>query len=127
MLFQHLPTHLILPIPPPFPDYKLERITELIKTSDRHRMENRQKEFIKQSRKKMGTFNSYASPKFLANKISDSELPQAKKVEKEHDTFVSKSDKYTTSIPLTATGISYLKRECSKKILNLDINQRITT
>ena len=78
-------------------------------------MENRQKEFIKQSRKKMGFFNSYASPKFLANKISDSELPHAKKVEKEHDTFVSKNDKYTTSIPLTATGNIILKERMLKK------------
>jgi len=95
--------------PPDFPDYKLEQITKLIQASDIHRSENRQKEFNKKLRKDMKTYNSYAKPKFLTKEISKSSLPHAKKVQKVNDTFVSKSDKYNTTIPLTPTGDIILK------------------
>jgi len=101
-------------IPPQFPDYKLEQITNLIQASDIHRMENKQKEFNKKSRKKLKTYNSYASPKFLVKKISTSSLPKAQNVQKMNDTFVSKSDKYTISAPLTATGNIILKKKTPK-------------
>ena len=69
---------------------------------------------MQQSRKKMGAFKSYASPKMLAKKISDSDLPHAKKVEKENDTLVAKSDKYTISVPLDSTGNIVLNQKTAK-------------
>jgi hypothetical protein len=79
-----------------------------------HRAENQQKEFKKKSRTKNNTYNSYATPKFLTKKISKSSLPHAKKVQKVNDTFVSKSDKYTIAVPLTATGNIILKETTPK-------------
>jgi len=77
-------------------------------------MENKQKELNKKLHKKLKTYNSYASPKFLAKKISASSLPKAQNVQKMNDTFVSKSDKYTISAPLTATGNIILKKNTPK-------------
>jgi len=68
----------------------------------------------KKLRKKLKTYNSYASPKFLTKKISASSLPKAQNVKKMNDTFVSKSDKYTISAPLTATGNIILKKKTPK-------------
>ena len=77
-------------------------------------MENKQKEFNKKLRKNLKTYNSYTNPKFLSKKISVNSLFQAKKVQKVNDTFVSKSDKYTISIPLTSTDNIILKESTAK-------------
>ena len=77
-------------------------------------MENKQKELTKKSRKKMKSYNSYASPTFLAKKASKSSLPKALSVEEINDAFVSKGDKYTISVPLTSIDNIVLKEKLPK-------------
>jgi len=80
-------------------------------------MENKQKEFMKQSRKKMGAFNSYTSPKMLAKKISDSELPKASAIQKSSTSFISKNNESTLFVPFTSSGNIVLKDKTSISLL----------
>jgi len=54
------------------------------------------------------------SPKFLSAKVSIDSLPKVQNIQKINDTFISKSDKYTVSVPLDSAGSIMLKEKISK-------------